>query len=55
MLRSSLKNLQHLVQKLAKTRLDTLKSFRGQDMRKIKQICDAVSFSGCLFLKTYPR
>jgi len=44
-LRSILKkNLQSLVHKLAKTRLDTVKSFRGQDMRKIKQICDVVSF-----------
>ena len=44
-LRSILKkNLQGLVHKLAKTRLDTVKSFRGQDMRKIKQICDVVSF-----------
>jgi hypothetical protein len=48
--RSILNKLQNLVHKLAKARLDTVKSFRGQDMKKIKQICDAVSFSGRLSL-----
>lgn len=36
-------SIQSLVHKQAKTKLDTAKSFRGQDMKKIKQICDAVS------------
>jgi hypothetical protein len=30
---------------MAKTKLNITKSFRGQDMKAIKQICDAVSYS----------
>ena len=35
--------LQAVVHKLAKKKLNTAKSFRGQDMKLVKQICDLVS------------
>ena len=36
--------------KMAKDKLDITKSFHGQDMKTIKQICNAVSLLPCLSL-----
>lgn len=44
-MKDSDRKLQALVHKMAKTKLNITKSFRGQDKKVIKQICDAVSYS----------
>jgi hypothetical protein len=44
-MKDSDQKLQALVHKMAKAKLNITKSFRGQDMKVIKQICNVVSYS----------